>query len=80
MRFDLDEEWKSILAYSWNFRFVVITGLLSGVAAGFQMAQPYLNVRPVIIAIVVGICTTLSTITSFIAGFARIVKQQNLDR
>ena len=80
IKIELDDEWRDILANSWNFRFVVLTGFFSGTAVAAQMLQPYLNTRPVVVAIVVFVCTMLSTITSGIAGFARIVKQGNLDK
>lgn len=77
-RIELDEEWKSILARSWSIRFIVITGILNGTAAGAQMLQPYLEIKPVVVALVVFACTTLATITTAVAGFARVVNQANL--
>lgn len=71
----LHPNWLSILQLSWSVRLMALSAVLSGVGTGLALAQPYLGVDPLTIAASVG---GLTTISSLIGIYARIVKQQGL--
>lgn len=55
-----------------------LSAVLSGAVAGLTMAQPYLGVNPLLIAVAVAILTTAAALISILGIYARIVKQQGV--
>lgn len=55
---------------------MALAAVLSGVATGLTIAQPYIGVNPLSVAGTVGVLTTVSAV---IGIYARIVKQQGID-
>lgn len=55
---------------------MALSAVLSGVATGLTIAQPYLGVNPLSIAGIVGAATTVASI---IGIYARVVKQRGID-
>jgi putative Mn2+ efflux pump MntP len=72
----LHPDWQRILKTAWSVRFMALAAVLSGVATGLTIAQPYLGINPLSVAGVVGLLTTVSAV---IGIYARIVKQQGID-
>ena len=72
----LHDDWKAILTKAWSVRLMALSALLSGLATGLTIAQPYLGINPLTVAAIVG---SVTTVTCLIGIYARIVKQQSMD-
>lgn len=75
MNLGLHQDWRTILRRAWSVRFMALSAVLSGIAAGLTIAQPYLGVNPVMLAVAIGVVTTAAPL---VAIFARVVKQEGL--
>jgi hypothetical protein len=75
----LHPDWQNIIKYAWSVRLMALSAVLSGVVAGLTMAQPYLNVSPILIAVAVAVLTTAAALISILGICARVVKQQGID-
>lgn len=76
MNLRLRPDWWSLLKRAWSVRLMALSAVLSGVATGLTIAQPYLGVNPLSIAGIVGAATTVASI---IGIYARVVKQRGID-
>lgn len=54
---------------------MALSAILSGVATGLTIAQPYLGINPLLVAIGIAILATSASMISIIGIYARIVKQ-----
>jgi len=72
----LHPNWRAILERAWSIRLMALSAVLSGLATGLTIAQPYLGINPLTVAGFVG---TVTTVTCLIGIYARIVKQQGMD-
>lgn len=67
MMLRLHRDWPRILLRSWSVRLMLVAVLLGGVAAGLPIAQPYINVSPIIVACVVGIASSGASLAAIVA-------------
>lgn len=58
---------------------MLLSAVLSGGATGLTIAQPYLGVNPLLVAVAVAFLATAASIISIVAIYARVVKQQVID-
>lgn len=75
MLFRLRSDWQNVIKRAWSVRLMLLSAVLSGIATGLTIAQPYLGVNPLLLAGIVGVATTAVSLTGI---YARLVKQQGI--
>lgn len=78
MNFRLHPDWRGIIKSAWSVRLMALSAILSGIATGLTIAQPYLGVNPILIAVVVAVLATSASMISIVGIYARVVKQQGI--
>lgn len=76
----LHHHWRALLRWSWSIRLMALSAVLSGVVTTLTIAQPYLGVSPLLLAGLIGVIATAS---SLVGIFARLIPQteiQNAER
>lgn len=74
----LRDDWQNVIKFAWSVRLMLLSAVLAGTGTGLTIAQPYLGIDPLWIAFIVAVLTTTASVTSLIAIYARVVKQQGL--
>lgn len=64
-------DWRRVLARAWSVRFILLTGLLEGLAVAVPLVGPMLPIEPLWL----GLAATVSTAAALVA---RLLAQDSI--
>ena len=61
------KHWRFTLRHAWSVRFIAVAAACSGLQVGFSLAQPYVTINPIWLAVGAGLAAAGAFVSTIIA-------------